>query len=45
MKEKFTRRKEDEENIYPDEIIEENLENDGIDDEEEGFWIGYNHAY
>jgi hypothetical protein len=36
--------KEDE-NMYPNELIEENLENDGISTEEEGFWIGYNRAY
>jgi len=46
MQEKFVRVREDsEENMYPDEIIEENLDNDGIDVEEEGFWIGYNNAY
>tara|TARA_Y100000034_G_C6862359_1_gene392637 strand:+ start:906 stop:1037 length:132 start_codon:yes stop_codon:yes gene_type:complete len=36
---------QDEENMYPDEIIEEELENDEISTEEEAFWRGYNHAY
>ncbi|MDP3918987.1 MAG: hypothetical protein Q8Q35_03750 [Nanoarchaeota archaeon] len=45
MREKFTKREDNDENMYPEEIIEEDFENDGIDAEEEGFWIGYNHAY
>ena len=38
-------REENEENMYPDEIIEEKLENDEISIEEAGIWRGYNRAY
>ncbi|MBS3157046.1 hypothetical protein J4442_02625 [Candidatus Woesearchaeota archaeon] len=46
MREKFTRvREDDDENMYPKEVIEEEFDNDEIDAEEEGFWVGYNNAY
>jgi hypothetical protein len=45
MEEISLAREEDDENMYPDEIIEEELENDEISIEEEGFWRGYNSAY